>query len=316
MSNYGMPYMGSKSGIIESIALNFPKADHFYDLFGGGFSVTDYMIRNRSGSYKYFHYNEINPSTVDLVKRAISGEFNPSRYKQKWVSREEFSSRIDDAAIRVIWSFGNNQKGYLFSKEIEPYKKSMHMAVVFGEFDDLAKKVLRLSSWPASVASMKARRYYLRQIIEHYRVTKIPTVLHKFLDPKQLQRLQQLQRLEQLERLQQLERLEQLQRLERLERLQQLERLELASLDYRKVEIHPNSVVYCDIPYKGTAGYLVEFSHNEFFDWAASRPVPVFISEYKIEDPRFKLVYSIPKKSSLSGGSSTQTEERLYWNGV
>jgi hypothetical protein len=66
-------------------------------------------------------------------------------------------------------------------------------------------------------------------------------------------------------RIGELEQLEQLQQLERLERLQltgadcseleQLLQLELTSLDYRAVEIKPNSVVYCDPPYAGTASY-------------------------------------------------------------
>jgi site-specific DNA-adenine methylase len=37
-SNYGIPYMGSKSDIVASIALNLPPAENFYDLFGGGVS--------------------------------------------------------------------------------------------------------------------------------------------------------------------------------------------------------------------------------------------------------------------------------------
>jgi len=44
--NFGLPYMGSKSDIIASLAMNFPKADNFYDLFGGGFSVTHFMLKN------------------------------------------------------------------------------------------------------------------------------------------------------------------------------------------------------------------------------------------------------------------------------
>ena len=40
MSNFGIPYMGNKSDIVASIAMNFPKADNFYDLFGGGGSIS------------------------------------------------------------------------------------------------------------------------------------------------------------------------------------------------------------------------------------------------------------------------------------
>ena len=304
--NFGIPYMGNKSEIVKSLALNFPKAENFYDLFGGGFSVTHYMITNKSNSYEYFHYNELIPSTVELVKRAINGEFNYTKFKPEWISREDFFKRIDDPYVRIIWSFGNNQKDYLFGKDIESYKKSMHMAVVFDQFDETAKKVLGFNVWPKDVSTIRARRAYLAQ--------KIKFDLKK--NCKQLQQLQQLERLQQLE---QLERLQQLERPQQLERLQQLQRLTLTSLDYREVEIKPNSVVYCDIPYKGTAEYIKEFDHKALFDWASPRPFPVYISEYHISDPRFKLVYSVKKSVKLSQTNQHKTsddKEKLYWNGV
>jgi site-specific DNA-adenine methylase len=120
-----------------------------------------------------------------------------------------------------------------------------------------------------------------------------------------------------LQQLEQLEQLLQLQRLQRLQQLQQLERLELTSLDYRDVSIKKNSVVYCDIPYQGTADYG-EFNHKEFFDWAATRDFPVYVSEYNIDDKRFELVYTIDKMSLLSANKDKckNKEEKLYWNRV
>lgn len=306
MSEFGLPYMGSKSNIAASIAMSFPKGTHFYDLFGGGGSMTHYMMLNKAKKYEHFHYNEIKAPIADVLKRAIAGEFNYDVFKPPWVSREEFHARKEhDGYISCCWSFGNNGEDYLFSEEIEPYKRSIHMAVVFGEFDELAEKTFKFHRWPAIAKTIKQRRYYLRQIIEHYRKTKIPQHLHQFLNEKQLQQLVNL------------ERLQRLQRLEQLERLQQLERLTITSLDYRAVEILPGAVVYCDIPYTGTADYGGVFSHKDFFDWAASREFPVYISEYNVPDTRFKLVYTIDKRSMLtqSGESNKVKEERLYWNG-
>ena len=307
MSKYGIPYMGSKSIICASLALNFPKADHFYDLFGGGFSMSHYMLKNKSARYKQFHYNEIKADITTLVKKAINGDYNYKVFKPQWVSREKFFKNLDDPYIRCCWSFGNNQKSYLFGSDIEPYKKSMHQAVVFGEFDSLASEVLRFDKWPQKISEIKQRRMYLRQLIEHYRKTKIPKILYQFMNEKQLQRLQQLQ---------QLERLQQLEQLGRLGRLQQLEQLHITALDYRRVEIQKNSVVYCDIPYKGTADYGA-FSHADFFDWASSRDFPVFVSEYNIDDKRFQKVYEVSKRSMLSSDKSVGDKtEKLYWNGV
>lgn len=317
MAEYGIPYMGSKDRIIDSLALNFPKADHFYDLFGGGFSVTHYMLTHFSKRYKSFHYNELNPLVVDVVKRAINGEFNYDRNKPKWISREEFFEKKDvDGYIKTCWSFGNGGKYYLFSKEIEPYKKAMHQAIVFDEFNEIAEKTLRFTKWPSNVKTFKQRRLYLSQLIDHYRKTKIPVHLHQFLNEDQIKKINSIDNLRRLEHLEQLQRLERLERLEQLEQLEQLQRLNITNLSYDQVDILPNSIVYCDIPYGGTEDYGNSFNRQKFFDWAASRDFPVFISEYNVEDPRFKLIYSIDKISMLSSDKTVGNKsERLYWNG-
>jgi hypothetical protein len=282
------------------------------------------MALNKAKKYEHFHYNEIKSHIAETLRRAIAGEFSYDVFKPPWVSREEFhAKKATDGYVCSCLSFGNNAEDYLFSEDIEPYKRSMHMAVVFGEFDALSSEVLRFSKWPAIAKTIKQRRYYMIQLIEHYRKTKIPKVLHQFLNEKQRQSLaahrpfQELEQLERLQRLQQLEQLERLQRLQQLQQLQQLQRINITSLDYRDVDILPGSVVYCDIPYAGTADYGGAFSHKDFFDWAASREFPVFISEYNVPDPRFKPVYTIDKRSLLtqSGESNKIKEERLYWNG-
>ncbi len=295
MAKWGCPYMGSKDKIAESIAMIFPKATHFYDLFGGGFSISHCMVLNKRHRFQHFHYNEIKADIVDLVKRAVAGEFNYDSFKPKWISREDFFDNLDDPYIRVCWSFGNNQKTYLFG-DIEPYKKSMHMAVIFDQFDETASKVLGFSSWPSEVKTVKQRRFYLGQKVAF--------------DSKGMSRGE-------LQQLQQLERLQQLEQLQRLEQFERLERLHFTALDYRDVEILPSSVVYCDIPYQGTGCYGNNFNHKDFFDWAASRPFPVYISEYNIDDHRFKLVYTVDKRSEFSvKKSNTIMSEKVYWNGV
>jgi site-specific DNA-adenine methylase len=306
--------MGSKGSICDKLIPIFPKADHFYDLFGGGFSVTHAMLKHRPHDYKHFHFNEIKTPVVDLIKDALAGKYSYANFKPPWVSREEFRAKKATCGYTAcIWSFGNNQRHYLFGADIEPYKKSMHQAVVFGEFDDLARQALGIDHWPTD--DIKDRRLYFRRKIEWYRVNGLPDFLMPFLSPKQLQQLEQLLQLEQLERLQQLLQLEQLERLQQLEQLQQLERLNFYSKDYREIEILPNSVVYCDIPYKGTADYGQSFDHAAFHDWAASCPEPVYFSEYACQDPRFELVFEVEKRSMLSAKKSNKKNmERVFWN--
>ena len=319
---YGLPYMGAKAKIAPSLAMCFPKADHFYDLFGGGGSITHYMVMHKSNKYAHFHYNEIKTQIVDCFQKAINGEFNYNTFKPPWISREEFDAKkATDGYVCVCWSFGNNGDNYLFSTDIEEYKRAMHMAVVFDDFNQIAREVLGCERWPAIAKTIKQRRLYLRQKIEFFRKRGLPKCLLPFLSEKQKESIaahRPFQQLEQLEQLKRLQQLEQLERLERLEQLERLERLSCTSKDYREVEILPNSVVYCDIPYQGTAEYGSSFSHKEFFDWAASREFPVYISEYNISDPRFKLRYSIGKLCGLlrnGDNKLSMMEERLYWNG-
>lgn len=299
---YGIPYMGSKSDIIASIALNLPRAEHFYDLFGGGFCVSHYMLAKKSHWYKNIHYNEIKADVVDLVKRAIAGEFNYNKFKPAWISRDEFNARkATDAYVRLLWSFGNNQKNYLFGSDIESYKKSAHMAVVFDEFDDTSSKVLGFSQWPNNVRTITQKRLYWRQKVVFNNKKLIRGELHRLQQLESMEKLQQLQQLEALERVQQLER---------------LDRLSFSAKDYRDVQILPNSVVYCDIPYKSTANYIDGFDHAAFYEWALTRKFPVYISEYSMPKD-FKVIYTIERKTKLSSkGAIAHHDEKLFWNGI
>lgn len=132
MKLYGMPYMGSKTAIAEDIIDILPKGKRFVDLFGGGFAMTHCALL--SGKYEKFLYNEINPLIVDTAKRAISGEFNISKNPPKWISRDDFKKLKDvDGYIKTCWSFGNKGANYLYGEEIEPWKKALHYARIFGD---------------------------------------------------------------------------------------------------------------------------------------------------------------------------------------
>ncbi|MCS6281453.1 MAG: DNA adenine methylase [Dolichospermum sp.] len=307
--NFGIPYMGSKSKICEKVCALFPKSDNFYDLFGGGFSITHFMIKHRSKHFKKFHFNEIRPGVCDLIKDAIAGKYSYDNFKPPWVSREDFSRLLDtDPYIKIIWSFGNNGKTYLFGKDIEQNKKSMHMAIVFNQFDDYAKKIFGVDRF-AEGLSITAKRLYLKN--------KIKTLGKDRLDLQQLERLEQLQQLQQLERLEQLQQLQQLERLEQLQQLEWLERLYFYSGDYESVPIKENSVIYCDIPYRGTAEYdeNKNFSHKEFYEWAHTQSNPVFISEYTLPDSRFKCIANFQKRSLLCSDKSIGNKtEKVFVN--
>lgn len=314
MSNtYGLCYQGSKGKIAIQLIKHFPSADNFYDLFGGGGSITHAMLENRKDDFKYFHYNDIIAPIGELLKKTIYGEYNYNKFIPDWISREDFFKLKDiDAYVGLCWSFGNANRTYLFSKEIELYKKSMHIAVVFGVFDELAKEVLGFELWNNGLDTITKRRLFLRQKIENYQIIGIPKILLPFLNEKQKKQLA-ANELNNICSLQQLEHLERLERIQKLERLQQLERLDFTASDYRSVKIKKNSIVYCDIPYLGTTGYG-EFNHNVFLDWAATRNFPVYVSEYNINDSRFHLVTEIKKRCTMSSINNNSCIEKLYVN--
>jgi len=322
VAEYGIPYQGSKGSICNELIRVFPKADNFYDLFGGGFSVTHSMLLRRSTHYKHFHFNEIRPGICEMIKNAIAGKYNYSVFKPEFVTREMFFDRVEHCAYtKMIWSFSNDGITYLFSKEIETYKKSLHNAIVFNQFDALAEQTLGLKSFNSGY-DIKQKRLFLRNKMEFYRKTKLPEFLWPFLKDDDLSMVKanrvvddfaQLRMFQQLERLQQLQQLE---RLQQLEQLQQLEGLNFYNTSYEQVQIKENSIVYCDIPYLDTGGYGAEFNHKAFFDWADAQSQPVFISEYNVADSRFKLVFKINKRSMMSANKDKRVDkvEKLYAN--
>ena len=125
----------------------------------------------------------------------------------------------------------------------------------------------------------------------------------------ELERLQSLQSLESLQRLQSLESLQRLQSLESLQRLPSM--LHVSALDYQAVEILPDSVVYCDPPYRNTKGYGVAFDFDRFDAWLRRTTFPVYVSEYRMPAD-FVCIAEKAKTSTLGAHNNTKTVERLF----
>lgn len=129
MNRYGLPYMGSKNKIANWVVDVLPKSEHLYDLFCGGCAVTHAaMMRHK---YQHYHVNDINNiggAFCDIIKGKLQPDY-------RWVSREEFHRlKYTDPLVKIVWSFGNNGRDYLYGKDREELKKAMHMAVVFGDY--------------------------------------------------------------------------------------------------------------------------------------------------------------------------------------
>lgn len=83
--------------------------------------------------------------------------------------------------------------------------------------------------------------------------------------------------------------------------------------DYRDVEILPDSVIYCDIPYKDTGGYGMEFDHEAFYDWCEKQTELVLISEYWCPPERFVCIAEFPRTSTFSATNNSKKEiEKVF----
>lgn len=280
--SYGVPYVGSKSKIALKIIEVLPSADTFVDLFAGGCAISHAAIL--SMKYNRVIANDLQPYGVDLFTAAIRGEYAT---ETRWISRGDFCALRDtDPYVRLCWSFGNNQESYLYSRELEPWKKALHYYRVLG--DD---SLLRAFGIKGSVEQGQLSELQMREDLRNSGISQ-----------------------KTLESLESLERLGRLQSLERLQSRQSLfpkAELRRSNVDYRQVKIPDGAVVYADPPYRGCHSYGVNFNYGEFDEWVRTRPFRVYVSEYDMPSD-FRCVMSIWKPVTICGGGRLRREEKLY----
>lgn len=293
--------MGSKSKIAEDMLAILPRGKRFVDLFGGGFAMTHCAML--SGKYEEFYYNELNPLVVDMIKKAIAGEYKNER---RWIDRETFYNLKDtDGYVKLCWSFGNNGGYYLYAKELEPWKKALHYARVLGDCSLL--KEFGIDSNGSNQDIIAHKDEYKEKYIKWY----LKNICLSDADFNRLKNDLDKKIKDQKEELRQ-----SLQSLQRLQRLESLQRLELHCGSYVDYQHKEGDVVYCDPPYENTATYSEDgFNHKEFYDWVASRPYRVYFSSYEISDTRFYKVWSKEKTQLLNGqGAGAKVQETVYCN--
>ena len=318
--NYGLPYTGSKSRIAHWVIDHLPRGRVLIDAFAGGCAITHRALLSQK--WQTVIANDINGKYPQLFADAAQGKY---RNELRWISREDFERlKSQDAFVACCWSFGNNLTGYMYSQDLEPYKRALHYAIVFDDFEpmqelmpEVAQAVHDAIHWQRNLHDRRVTAQNV--IVKTLKRLTGDNYAHQII---QSNTLYQSIRHSNMERLQSLERLERLQSLERLERLQSLERLErlrVTSLSYDEIDIPDNAVIYCDPPYHASDKDLYEgtadaFDHCAFYDWCVdvSKTNPIFISEYSIEDDRFEIVAEKQKMTSLSSVKSFNVTERLY----
>lgn len=289
-----VPYMGSKRGsaskIVSVMRLYQPQATTVYDVFCGGFAISEELIKR---GYNV-HASDLNTAVVNLIHETLYGDCkdpqtNDSIFEHpRFIHRDEFEARNNDddwfaGYVKCIWSFGNNNKGYLYSPENERLKEAAHNLVVDGVMSDelpvpkiVQKQIVNYKTFQGR---RKALGYYARAKHAEYRSIE-------------------------------------LERLRSLENLQHLRSLE--NLSYDEVDIEPGAIIYCDPPYIGTAEYIANdttFDHQKFYDWCREKAKtnPVFVSEYHCPSD-FKNIYEFERRQTLSKGETKYNEKLFYLN--
>ena len=278
----GLPYQGSKKKIskkiVEIIKQNFGTDRPIYDIFGGGGSITAECLINGLE----VHYNDLDRTITDMFQKVVSEDRD--YLKTLIVSRDEFfkirekeNKTVDEELKLLVNSFGNNRKGYLYSKEISDLKYNLVIEIIknhdiFSSYrqTETYKMVTSGSDWD-----------WFNEKLERARV------------------------------------LEQLQRLDQLERLQQLNGVKVTNKSYHDFSEVSGAILYLDPPYEGTSqdSYINSFDSQSFYNWAyeMSKKNIVLISSYEISASRFECVYEFKTaRSTLSGGNRGKRTEKLF----
>ena len=156
---YGVPYQGSKNKIAEWVIDNLPEDEILVDLFAGGCAVTHAAML--SGKWNRIVANDIGDAP-ELFCDAIDGKYADEK---RWISREDFQDLKDtDPYVSLCWSFGNNRTHYLYAQEIEPWKKALHYARVFGDNSLLLEMGIDSDGSPADIKANEAeyKEKYIR----------------------------------------------------------------------------------------------------------------------------------------------------------
>ena len=320
--NYGLPYMGSKSKIVKHIVPLFPPADNFVDLFAGGGAVTHYAMT--TDKYKHFVFNDINPLMPKAFKMALNGEFEN---ENRWISRDEFCRLRDtDPYVAICVSFGNNLSNYMYSKDIEPIKEAYHYALFFCDYS-IAMERMGIDLTPLEkCATIKEKYAMLKRIVKTTTTTTISVETRLQSMERQGRICSQWNASQGAVEIRECGEDVAVQKVADAisghntmgsKRLHMYDVIEFHSTDYQAVPIPENSVIYCDIPYKGTGTYQrhkkTKFDYERFYDWAYRQTQPTFISEYWMPEDRFVCIADIKRNETFYASSkSKKVTERVF----
>lgn len=346
MRKYGFPYMGGKWRLADSILQLLPPAEHFYDLFCGGGAISDCAAR--TGKFRHIHVNDIATNQSKAVASLLDGTLH---IEPRWVSREEFmEKRLTDPIIRMVWSFGNNGKSYLYAREIEPWKKAVYYARAL--HDNSLLKEMGIDhepitrKWITDNIDMCRDKYIAwvkpllgitpdieKEMEELKKAGKVDLslggicgILHADAEIRKssgnADRLHSLLLLEKMANFNSCQSLESFERIQAQERILDIHnkrkttgiKVTATEEDYRDVDIIQGSTVYCDIPYEGCAQYNVgkgSFDTDAFWEWARELDMPVVVSSYTAPED-FITLAEFAHRSTISDKANMAVKEKCF----
>lgn len=142
MARYGVPYYGSKSRIAPWVVERLPSAETFVDLFAGGCAVTHAALL--AGRWERYIVNDLSDAPRLFIDAAHGRYADETRIPTR---DEFFAQKDDDPYIRYLFSFGNNGRSYLFSRDVEEVKvcaSKMLVAPTLAERYRLYRRFIRL----------------------------------------------------------------------------------------------------------------------------------------------------------------------------
>lgn len=352
MITYGLPYMGSKTKLAERIIDLMPRAEHLYDLFAGGCAIAHCALVK--GKYGHVHINDINPMMPQAFVKALNGGFDEEdRWISR---EDFFRLKDTDPYAALCFSFGSNTMAYIYGKDKEDYKKALHYAIYFNSFDLSDKLVGVDLRPIQSCPTRQERYLMTKRLIGDAYSGNTPLLpldskTTGGSEECRLQNCEQHGRLSVQKKRTDLENLERHSRMllprqtageprtaqqacltpppfsrielesnEKTTRLKGVSgdgsNLTWSATDYQDVQIPENSVIYCDIPYKGTSRYAGkgrDFDHDRFYEWALRQKQPIFISSYDMPKEDFKVIAEFKRTDTLSAiNNSLRVTERIF----
>lgn len=306
----GLVYQGAKRNLADDILKviynHNPNATNFYDLFGGGGSISLYA---KQCGYNVF-YNDLNIHIYSVIDYFKKHRNNLDKRIYDFLSREEFYKLKEkenktpvDYVMLYLYSFSNNFRVYFCEKKDEAMVRYLHSFIVNNDYESACL----LDSWSFNLKSIDnifkkfmihsdlkkldifQRKVLISNIIKKIELIGLAELKNKFnnISIMDLINIKQADLLKYIgfydnNKSTKIETYinsvgedtskSSIVTLKRVNTLikADFDGIEISNKDYREVEIKHNPsdcILYCDIPYKKTRKYIESFNHSEFYKW-------------------------------------------------